>query len=234
MELQFSIDLISDLNLKKSDIFDLTGKPTSLFCVVAGGISDDKEIIKNTLEHLSTIYRGVFYIDGSLEHPNLGDRRHNIEELQNICKAMKNVIYLHNHVVILNHMAFVAINGWHKNNTNVLDLDDYRLVEDYRIEDIGYLSRTIKSLQLHNDAKKIVLISSSVPDHYLLYEKDNDTSIISKLEPSFSLILDTESKITHWVFGGSHLSTDVEIDGKRYINNPKNDSSPYWPKRVVI
>lgn len=234
METQFSVDLISDLNLRRSDIFDWTGKPTSLFCVIAGGISDDVEVIKNTLEHLSNIYRGVFYIDGSLEHQNLGDRRHRIEELQSICKSMRNVIYLHNHVVILNNMAFVAINGWYKNNPNISDLDDCRLVEDYRIEDIGYLSRTIKSLQHHNDAKKIILISSCVPDHYLLYEKEENATIISKVEPSFTLVLDTENKITHWMYGGSELSTDVEIDGKRYTNNPKLGHEPYWPKRVII
>ena len=63
---QLGFDLINDLNI----IYDLDweGQPTSLSCVVAGNISQDRNVLLETLKHLSQCYKTVFYIDGHLDH----------------------------------------------------------------------------------------------------------------------------------------------------------------------
>ena len=66
-------DLISDLNLYPEDSFNWEGKATSLYCIIAGNISEDLRTIKQTLSHLSKFYQGIFYTLGSLEYHNTSD-----------------------------------------------------------------------------------------------------------------------------------------------------------------
>ena len=227
----FSVDLISDLNLSADDEFVWEGKATSLFCVIAGGISQDLEVVRSTLDHLSNYYRGIMYIDGSLEHENLGDYTNRIDAIRKICEPFTNIIYLHNHVVILNSIAFVGCNAWFYNNPSVQGVEDLMRVDDYKIDDLGYLSKTLKSLQTHHDAKKIVVITSSAPSEHLFYRSQN---IVDKTEPALALIMDTEHKVDAWLYGGTNVNSDSVINNRRFVNNPKIPGQPYWPKTVLL
>lgn len=231
MGLEYSVDLISDLRLERTDQFDWTGKPTSLFCVIAGNISSDPRKIKEVLEHLSTMYRGVFYIDGTLEHRNVFSYEENIEKLGKICRGINNVIYMHNHVVVLNSVAFVAVNGWYGYPFTGNMEENYK-ISSIQNEDLGYLSTTIKNLQLHKDATKIVIISNSIPSDHFLY--NSNVIYTTAIEPGLSLVMDTDEKVTHWLYGGQHIRCDTTHGGRRFINNPKDSTGPYWPKRIVI
>lgn len=231
--MDFSIDLISDLNLGKSDNFDWTGKQTSLFCVVAGNVSHDLSIVKQTLEHLSNLYRGVFYIDGAVEHSSLEDYEATIERLHEICKPINNVVYMHNHVVVLNNIAFVGINGWYKNNPNINGIEDHIRVDNYRNEDLGYLSTSIKNLQLHRDTSKIVVVSSCVPSEHFLYQQV-PFDLTDSIEPCLALIMDIDHKVNDWLYGGTTILVDNVYNRRRYANNPKIKGQPYWPKRVIV
>jgi len=51
--MKFGFDLISDLELTDSDVFDWEGKSTSLFCLIAGNISDNLRVVQKTLKILS-------------------------------------------------------------------------------------------------------------------------------------------------------------------------------------
>lgn len=231
MTATFSVDLISDLNLDSGQDFDWEGKPTSLFCVIAGGISDDLDVIKNSLDHLSSYYRGIMYIDGSREHPDVSDYETRIEQLRQICQPMNNVVYMHNHVVILNSVAFVACNGWFHNNPHINQVNDLIKVENLRYEDVGYLTKTIKTLQLHGEARKIVVITSSVPSESLLY---NPAIQQTDLEPGLALMMDTENKADVWMYGGTNIQADTQSTTVRFVNNPFVPGQPYWPKRVLV
>ena len=233
MELEYSVDLISDLNLDKSSQFDWTGKPTSLFCVVAGNISSDTSKIKETLEHLGTTYRGVLYIDGHLEHKDITKHSTRVEQLSELCAPIKNVVYMHNHVVVLNHIAFVAVNGWYGKQTEYEGtLEENFVLTGIQNEDIGYLSQTIRNLQLHRDAAKIVVVSNSIPADHFLYQTTPRYFI--GVEPALSLVMDTDKKVSHWFYGGNYPHCDTIYNGRRYINNPRMGGQPYWPKRIVI
>ena len=147
----FGFDVISDINLNPSDDFDWTGKPTSLFCLIPGNISSDVVTVHRVLKHLSNLYQGVFYIDGSLENSDMYSRDERVEELKQLCGGLRNVIYLHNNVVVIDGVALVAINGWYKNYKNNKIVDDFH-AKCFRFEDISYLEKTLEKLQLHVDA----------------------------------------------------------------------------------
>jgi hypothetical protein len=59
--MQFSFDLISDLHVESWDQFDWSDKPTSPYCVVAGDIARDRQLVVDTLSHLGTVYAGVLH-----------------------------------------------------------------------------------------------------------------------------------------------------------------------------
>jgi hypothetical protein len=227
----FSVDLISDLNLSAGDEIDWEGKPTSLFCAIAGGLSNDLDVVKNTLDHLSSYYRGIMYIDGSTEHTNMQEYESRVERLREICAPMTNVVYMHNHVVILNSVAFVACNGWFHNRYTTVDIQDRIKMEDYRLEDVAYLSKSIRSLQVHHDARKIVVITSSVPSENFLFNRSEQ---VTGVEPGMALMMDTENKIDAWLYGGTDISTDQMSGNIRFVNNPCRPGQPYWPKHVLV
>jgi hypothetical protein len=228
----FSIDLISDLNLTAEDEFNWEGKPTSLFCSIAGNISRDLTVVRNTLDHLSNFYRGIMYIDGALEHTDLGNYNTRIEQLREICKTMTNVVYMHNHVVILNSVAFISVNGWFENHPNINDVQDVIRVEDFRIQDLSFLGSTIKNLQHHRDAKKIIITTSCAPNEHLLFKKPGSKKEI--VEPELALAMDTEDKVDVWMYGGTNVIADEITLQHRFVNNPCIPGQPYWPKRILV
>ena len=227
----FGFDVISDLYLNPGEEFDWTGKPTSLFCLIPGNISSDLPTIHRVLAHLSTLYHGIFYIDGSLENHDIYNRDMRIKELHKVCGNFKNVIYLHNNVVVVDGVAFVGINGWYKNYLDNTITDDFQ-AKCYRYEDIGYLEKSLEKLQLHNDVKKIVILSSCVPFRELYYgECDlNDEEIY----PGYVLYKDTEHKVTKWVYGTYNKLVDTTLNNINYLNNTKFDRNPYYAKRIEI
>jgi predicted phosphohydrolase len=233
MTVPFSIDLISDLNLSSADQFDWTGKPTSLFCAIAGNISDDLTVVHRVLEHLDDIYRGVFYIDGSLEHSNLYNYEQRTIDIKELCNNLKNVIYLHNHAIIINDIAIIGCNGWFGNRQDILALEDLHLVQQYKLDDVSYLSSTIKKLQNQSEIKKILIITNSMPSKYLAF--NNPTSHFEdEMNLAMCLVFDLKEKVQTWLFGTNDISVEIAIDRINFLNNPRDINLPYWPKRVVI
>lgn len=62
--MKIGFDVISDLNLGPDEQFSWEGKATSLYCIIAGNISNDLRTIHQILLHLSHFYQGVFYTAG--------------------------------------------------------------------------------------------------------------------------------------------------------------------------
>lgn len=229
----FSVDLISDLNLTDTDTFEWAGKQTSLFCVVAGNVSSDLTILERTLDHLGNNYRGVLFIDGSLEHENLLNYYERVDQIKHICDKLNNVVYLHNHVVILNGVAFIGCNGWYGNRKQSNCIEEIEYLEKYRSEDLTYLSMSIKKLQHNDDVKKIVVVSNSMPSDYLGFKSPN-TKFPNELNLSLSLLFDGEHKIEKWLFGTNDITVDVSLSFRKYINNPVVPGLVYQPKRIDL
>jgi hypothetical protein len=222
-------DVISDLNLSENDTFIWEDKPTSLYCIVAGNISDDLAMVQTVLDILGNCYQGVFFIDGALEHSTVIIREKRNKEIEDICKPLKNVIYLHDNVVVLNEIAIVGVNGWHGNYTPKNKMAEIELIcAGY--QDVSYLCSTVHRLQLHSEVKHIIVVSSCVPTEKLYYgEQPNmhDTGPVTD-----ALEYDTEKKISHWVFGTYGKIVDTVMDNINYLNNPCNGRNPYYAKRI--
>ena len=258
----FSFDLISDLHIETWDQFDWTGQPTSPYCIVAGDVARDYEIVAETLAHLGKQYAGVFYIDGNEEH------RYYLENLENsynglaaACSGIDNVVFMQDNIVIINGVAILATNGWW-----TYDFDSSVSIEDSRewhqeymqisaeaVEDItkvayhdaAYLINSVSKLQRQQDIKAIVLVSHTVPSPQLV---NHDIDLVNTVRFNSlgnrhieaALEEDTENKIKAWCFGHYHKSIDRIQSGIRFVNNPRGRGNtpwvqdPYYPKRITI
>jgi hypothetical protein len=230
--MKIGFDVISDLNLTPDENFNWEGKATSLYCIIAGNISNDLRTIHQTLSHLSRFYQGVFYTAGALEYEGAPSITVRTAELTKICKTVPNVAYLHNHVVIVDGIAIIGTNGWYSTDfPNILVSPEQLEIERY--EDIGYLGGTIEKLQLHLDVKRIMIVSHSVPGEELFFgEEPEDIYTIPPLK--LTLIKDLEAKVSHWIYGSYNKTVDTVINDINYINNSYYKRKPYWAKRLEI
>ena len=111
--MSFAFDLISDLHAETWPEFDWTGQATSPYCVVAGDLARDRDIVVNTLRHLGTCYQAVFYVDGNDEHRYYyNDLNASYAELARRIKKIPNVVFLQDNVVVVDGVAILGTNGW--------------------------------------------------------------------------------------------------------------------------
>ena len=248
--MQFNFDLISDLHIETWDNFDWTGQATSPYCIVAGDVSRDRDILRQTLQHLGTCYQGVFYIDGNDEHrytlDNLGD---SYKFLDRTLDNIKNVIYLQDNVVIINGVAILATNGWWSYDMDPsLDYDQSQAWYQDRMQilpgsvdaitglafnDASYMINSVKKLQTHQDVRAIVIVTHTVPAPWIV---NHDIDLVDTWRfncmgnPHLQLLIneDTENKIHTWCFGHYHKSVDRVHNGIRYVNNCRGRGDTEW------
>lgn len=260
--MQFNFDLISDLHIETWPDFDWTDQPTSPYCVVAGDVARDREVLRQTLQHLGEKYAAVFYIDGNDEHAytlnNLGD---SYKFLSRTVEDIENVVYMQDNVVIINGVAILATNGWWSYDMdNNLDYEQSRIwyrdkmqildsaadaINGVAFNDVAYMSNSVRKLQTHKDVKSIVIVTHTVPAPWLV---NHDTDLIDTWRfnclgnPHMQMVLneDTENKIRVWCFGHYHKPVDRALNGVRYVSNCRGRGdtpwrqSVYYPKRITI
>lgn len=216
--MEIGFDVISDLHLLPEEPINWHGKATSLFCIVAGNISDHLKTIHQTLWHLSQFYQGIFYIGGALEYSG-APIHERTNDLTKICNQVRNVTYLHHHVVIIDGVAILGATGWYGQSEAT-----------EAVADCNYLSQSISKLQLHRDVKRIVLVSNTVPDATFYFGSNIEAT------PSLSYCLenDTEKKVRHWVYGQENTNTEMTTNKVNYVNNSAYGKSPYWAKRILV
>jgi len=258
----FAFDLISDLHVETWDKFDWTDQPTSPYCVVAGDVGRDHDLVAQTLEHLSRCYAGVFYIDGNDEHRwALEDLAGSYRNLKNKLKNLKGVVYLQDNVVIINGVAILGTNGWWSYDFG--SSPDYESSQNWYREytqssqsaadaitgiayhDSSYIANSIRKLQTHQEVNKIVVVTHTLPSSWLC---DHDPDIADSARLScmgnqhlqLALDHDTEKKIKTWAFGHYHRSIDRNFNGIRYVSNPRGRRGTdwcqiaYYPKRIEV
>lgn len=258
----FSVDLISDLHIETWQSFDWTGQATSPYCIVAGDIAKDQEIVCETLEHLGHCYSAVFYIDGNDEHKyNMEDIGSSYKLLNQNVRGITNVVYMQDNVVIINGVAILATNGWwtfdldpaldydqstvwlqHKSNYSQSTTDS---IAGIAFNDAAYMINSIRKLQTHRDVRSIICVTHTVPAPWLV---NHDMDLVDTWRfncmgnPHMQKVLaeDTERKIHTWCFGHYHMPVDRYNDGIRYVNNCRGrgdteyKQSVYFPKRIVV
>jgi UDP-2,3-diacylglucosamine pyrophosphatase LpxH len=260
--MSFAFDLISDLHIETWPAFDWSDQATSPFCVVAGDISRDRTTVIQTLKHLTSCYQAVFYIDGNEEHKEyIDDIGQSYKDLVKQIERIPNVVYLQDNVVVIDGVAILSTNGWWGFDFN-LDIDPtqasmwcqhkYNITEQsaqaialMANNDAAYMLASIKRLQKHNDVKKIVVVTHTVPDPALIaHDIELDGSMrfntMGNRYMMQALGVDTEHKVHTWCFGHYHGSIDQTRGNVRFVNNCRGRGDTqysqyvYHPLRIVI
>jgi hypothetical protein len=227
--MEIGFDLISDLDLDPEENFNWEGKATSLYCLVAGNVSDDLRTVFQTLGHLSRFYQGVFYVPGLLEYKNSVDYEIRTKEIESLVKRLPKVALLYHHVVIIDGIAILGANGFSADDPNDIDM---QLIKA-RLDDIAYLNKSVAKLQTHMDVKRILMVTACVPRKQLYFGKIPE-HVDDHIYPDYCFQSDTEMKITHWAYGGTETMSETVYQSVTYLNNPYRKKGPYWPKRVSI
>lgn len=258
-----AFDLISDLHIDTwPEPFDWTDRATSPYCVVAGDISKDRSAVIQTLSHLGRCYQAVFYIDGNDEHRDyMEDLDGSYRSLARQLAPLKNVVYLQDNVAVVDNIAFVGTNGWwgwdfdmtvdptesalRYQDKHALSSDAIKRLTRMSNQDSTYLISSVKRLQTHNDVKKIVVVTHTVPNPALI-EHDitlDGTYKFNQMGNSYigtAFEHDTERKIHTWCFGHYHGSVDQIRNEARFVNNCRGRGDTefcqhaYHPKRIVV
>lgn len=261
--MQFAFDLISDLHIETwSEPLDFRGRATAPMAIVAGDISQDRDIMLATLENLSASYQAVFYIDGNDEHgQHLENLTQGYRSLVRQIKPMKNVVYLQDNVIVIDGVAILGTNGWWGFDFDLsVDVEQSMLwyadrrcitpaavqgIRKMSAQDATYMVQSVKKLQTHNDVKAIVMVTHTVPDPALI-EHDIELDGMHRFNcmgnryMMQALAADTERKIHTWCFGHYHGSIDQVRSGVRFINNCRGRGDSAWgntvyhPRRIVI
>lgn len=261
--MQFTFDLISDLHIESWPDFDWSDQATSPYCVLAGDVARDTDVLHKTLTHLGECYPGgVFYIDGNDEHRyNLNDIGESYNQLNRLIKGIPNVLYMQDNVVIINGVAILATNGWWSYDFDpIIDPEQTKFwysdkmnllpgsaetIATIGYNDTAYLFNSVKKLQTHQDVQAIVIVTHTVPTPSLIdHDIDLSGSFRFNCMGNRHMQLlneeDSEQKIHTWCFGHYHKSVDRYINGVRYVNNCRGrgntdwKQSVYYPKRIVI
>jgi predicted phosphodiesterase len=258
----FNFDLISDIHRETWPSFDWDGQPTAPYCIVAGDVARDRALVIDTLERLSDVYQGVFYIDGNDEHKDYNEELgRSYAELSGLIRAMPKVVYMQDNVVIINGIAILATNGWWSydfDSSIEVDqsvqwlMDKEKITEAAAINingvgynDVGYMVNGVQKLQTHTDVKAIIMVTHTVP-HPEIIQHDLDLihtwrfNSMGNSHMRNALAEDLENKIKVWCFGHYHRPVDTIINGVRYVSNPRGRGNTpysqiaYYPKRITI
>lgn len=260
--MSFAFDLISDIHAETWPDFDWTAQATSPYCVVAGDVARDRTLVINTLRHLGSCYQAVFYVDGNDEHRyHYDDLTASYADLVNKLRKVPNVVFLQDNVVVVDGVAILGTNGWW-----TYDLDPNIDAEQTSLwfqsqcrvpasvakitgrmatTDASYMTSSVKRLQTHNDVRKIVCVTHTVPLANLIAHDIGlaDTLRFNTMGNSFmnrALSADTNNKIHTWCFGHYHGSVDQIRQGVRFVNNCRGRGDTEWrqyvyhPRRIVI
>lgn len=260
--MQFVFDLISDLHVETWDLFNWYGQATSPVCVVAGDVGRDRPTLLKTLRHLGQCYQAVFYIDGNDEHVDfLETLDASYADLADQIQKIPNVVYLQNNVIVVDGVAIVGTMGWWSFDFD-LSIDSEQTRSWYRdkfnlsqqatdtirqtaLGESLYMISSVKRLQTHQDVKKIVIVSHTVPDPALVAHDIDLTgsyrmNTMGNRYMLQALTADTEKKIHTWCFGHYHGSVDQIRSGVRFVNNCRGRGNTrysqqvYYPRRIVI
>jgi hypothetical protein len=240
--IDIGFDVISDLNLEPNDSFNWETKTTSLYCILSGNISSDMRTVTQTLVHLSQLYQGVFFTPGLLEYETSKlDINKRTAELVSLAQKVPNIVILHHNIIIVDGIAIVGSNCWenaHEPGTSV-SIEDLKY-NQYRLDDMGFLHKTIEKLQRHLDVKKIVIVTNGVPNENCYFGESPDY-VKNQVPLDTVLNADTEGKITHWVYGSYNKPVEATLLLPRKtdllaISNPLvgKNIQQFYPKRLTV
>lgn len=258
----FSFDLISDLHIESwPDPLDWHVRATSPWCVVAGDVARDRNVLQQTLTHLGQCYQAVFYIDGNDEHHGrMSQLAKSYRDLKHQINQIAGVVYLQDNVVILDQVAILGTNGWWSYDfvaadqrdqcqqwwcdTFAMDNNTAETITNLSHTDAVYINKSLARLQ-HEDVRHVVLVTHTVPDVTLI-DHDPDLTgtdlknVMGNSHMISALSGDVAQKVHTWCFGHYHGRVDQIHHGIRFVNNCRGRGNSPWrqvvyhPLRIIV
>jgi predicted phosphohydrolase len=229
---------------------------------VAGDLARDRNAVASTLRHLGSCYQAVFYVDGNDEHRYFyDDLNTSYADLANQIRKIPNVVFLQDNVVVVDGVAILGTNGWWTYDFDPgIDAEQTsqwfqdqcmvnnlvsRAISRMAMTDATYMLSSVRRLQTHNDVRKIVCVTHTVPNSSLISHDIGlaDTFRFNTMGNSLmmrALAADTEKKLHTWCFGHYHGVVDQVRQGVRFVNNCRGRGDTEWrqyvyhPLRIVI
>lgn len=236
-----NFDLISDLYIEHwPEDIKWDGLGTSLLAVVAGDVSSDVDRVVWELKNIASAYKQTIYIEGDLEHSETGWPSAEVHTyLKSKISRIPNCIYLHDNVVIFDHLAFIGANLWW---VPVIQPDqnweEFALKLRGHKVDLDYLKASVGRMQRAHDVTNVCLVSHTVPNLELTsaYGDYLERGCHASEEV---LACDVKNKVKTWCFGHAPETIDYTAGEVRYVSNPRGtpetaERLSYFPLRVQI
>tara|TARA_Y100000385_G_scaffold279738_1_gene329806 strand:+ start:522 stop:1325 length:804 start_codon:yes stop_codon:yes gene_type:complete len=205
--------------------------------VIAGDVSDDIDITISYLNKLTSFYDQILFVEGNHEscviYPKILDRHIIGAKVESV--NSNSIHFLSGKPFILNGVAFVGKCGWwdYQGCDKVKDqayFDDWmphlsssqvelfhQNVDQQSRDDYLGLVKDIEDMQAATDVERIIVVTHTIP--HRRFSGDDQHHILNHLLESIDSA--RYPKIDTWLFGHIHEQWDVEIDGIRYIANPR-------------
>jgi predicted phosphodiesterase len=208
--------------------------------ILAGDIVNFKTMdrLEKLVDCLKPYYKNIIYILGNHEYynkPKNYSMDDVIETYKKLC-AKLGIIFLENGTAEIDGVLVWGATFWSVPAANEFyKMNDCRFL---RIDDIIKKHKeSYKCLeQLIGSTKKQILIITHHFPSYRLVHKDYKYSALNSCFCSESDNL-IKSPVTHWVFGHTHKSISVELDGVKFYCNPYgyvDERNEEFNQRLVI
>ena len=201
--------------------------------IIAGDISDSLDLSINYLNNISENFDKILFIDGNHEHisnyPNIFSDYYinfNIDlKNNNKIQYLKEKDFFFNDTVIIGCCGWWNYDdmkgnsdnyfkGWIKslNNKNSENIFMKNVIKHANL-DYEHLKNKIEKYNKDDKIKNIIIVTHTVPKKVFARDLFNDCN--TKMENIISY------KIKYWLFGHNHEEFYKEIDGIKYISNPR-------------
>jgi hypothetical protein len=150
-------------------------------------------------------------------------------------------VLLHHNVVLVDGVAVIGSNCWENAHEpgKSISIDELKYYQ-YRMDDMGFLHQTIDKLQRHVDVKHIIIVTNAVPNVNCYFGQIPEYTPM-QIPLDTILNADTESKVSHWVYGsyGKPVEATLLVPRKNdiiAITNPLVEKSVknFYAKRISI
>ena len=238
-----SVDIISDLHQDYWDLrlnfahpsngyrhhapFNLNPTLGTDILIVAGDVSDDIGITLEYLKYWKSKYKFVLFVDGVKEHT------HKLHLSGDIGKEMtkpiyKGIYHIPTRPFIINRTAVIGVSGWwnYHGNSNTTDSTEFKIhiIRRASIE-CAYLKQMLYHLEINKNIERVIVITHAVP----IKSCAQPENIGRQLNGLLQEIIGNGyyKKLTHWIFGNTHVPHDKIEKGVRLLCNPRGVPSDF-------
>lgn len=225
------VRIISDVHLEFLSYLEMDILINNILCldlrdvlVLAGDIgSPTNSKYIRFLQKMSENFVKVFVINGNHEYYD-NTIEYTNKLIKNICEQFTNVVFLNNTSIEYKGYTWIGATLW-SNLTNPLYLtNDMNYIKNLNIEtynnmhikDKNFIKDTIDTLP--NDTK-IIIITHFLPSYSLISKKyignPYNQCFASDVDEMF-----TKDNIKLWIYGHTHIASDICINNIRLVCNP--------------